>query len=126
VIGCCAAVMLVVGSLGVFKTQETKQVVEKGAKDLLLSKKEVKKAKAVIAAAFDSIRHQEVKNKIVAVQRDSAVVAARHHEAKADSAIKVLTHEILTDADATPSRVFDRLASYKPSKYAVGESDSIY
>jgi Tfp pilus assembly protein PilN len=125
VIAGCICLLLLVGSLGVFKTQETKQVAEEGAKNLLLTKKEVKAAKKIIAANTDSIRTQTIIIRQIVHVRDSAVVAARHHEAKADSLLKSLPDEDFTAPTTATIRVERFLTDYKPAAYQTTWLDSI-
>jgi hypothetical protein len=125
VIAGCICLLLLVGGLGVFKTQETKQVAEEGAKTLLLTKKEVKAAKKIIAANNDSIRTQTIIIRKVVHVRDSAVVAARHHEAKADSILNSKPDEDFTAPTTATVHVERFLTGYKPGAYSTAWLDSI-
>ncbi len=124
VIAACVFLFLVVGSLGVFKTQETKQVAEERA---TLTARQINGKDRFIAQIKDSIRVRDSLITKVIYVRDSLKVAADHHEAKADSLIKTIAHEnAATDPDATPAAVERFLTNYAPRAYALpGGLDSL-
>lgn len=105
------------------KSQDAGAAVEHGA---VLSKKQVKRAEKVIAQKLDSIRVQTGTIEKIKLVRDSALVVARRAEVKADSSLKVLKNEKLTEADLTPTGVYNRLADYRPGAVVLAPGDTLY
>jgi hypothetical protein len=124
VIGTSVLLILLLGMLGVFKTKQTKDAA---VAHELLTDKQIRGKDRFIAQIKDSIRMRDSIIYQVIQVRDSAVVAAKLHEAKADSIIKTIAHENATpDPDATPERVEQFLTGYRPQAYALpGGLDSL-
>jgi delta 1-pyrroline-5-carboxylate dehydrogenase len=123
-----AAVLTMLAFLVLFsgkKSQDAKNTVEQAVQADVLSKKEVKQKEKVIAATLDSIRSQTIIIRKVVHVRDSAIVAANHHEAKADSLIKALPDEDYTSPSTATARVESFLSGYHAQAYARPGADSL-
>jgi hypothetical protein len=107
------------------KSQDTKEAVQQAVSENVLTKKQVKAKDKAIALRDDSIRTQTIIIRKVVHVRDSAVVAARHHEAKADSILQSKPDEDFTAPTTATVRVERFLTGYKPAAYQTTWLDSI-
>lgn len=122
------AVLLVLAVLVLFsgkKTQDATNTVEQAVHENVLTKKQVKAAEKIIAANQDSIRTQTIIIEKIVHVRDSAVVAARQHEATADSLLKSTPDEDFTAPSTATIHVEGFLAGYRPKAYATSAADSL-
>lgn len=120
-----AAALALLAFLVVFSGKKSQDTVEDAAQATVLSKKQVRHAEKVIAQKLDSIKVQTIIIEKIVHERDSAVVVARRHEARADSTLKTLRHETLPDEDLAPASVYNRLAAYRPRAVALPGGDSL-
>jgi hypothetical protein len=107
------------------KSQDVKEVAQQAMSENVLTKKQVKAKDKIIAANNDSIRTQTIIIRKVVHVRDSAVVAARHHEAKADSILNSKPDEDFTAPTTATVHVERFLTGYKPGAYSTAWLDSI-
>jgi hypothetical protein len=123
-----AAALIALAVLVLFsgkKSQDTKEAVQQAVSENVLTKKQVKAAEKIIKANNDSIRTQTIIIRKVVHVRDSAVVAARHHEAKADSILNSKPDEDFTAPTTATVHVERFLTGYKPGAYSTAWLDSI-
>jgi hypothetical protein len=106
------------------KSQDVREVATQAVSEGQLSKKQVKKAEKALAATQDTIKKQAAIIHIATHKADSLAVVAKKHDARADSLVKRLTHEVPTDPTDTPERISQLLTDYTPKAWAVG-ADSL-
>lgn len=121
VLAACLLVLFVVVVLSGKKSQDAKDAAVQAVTTGTLTSKQVKRAEKALTQKADSIQKQTALIKKVVRTRDSLVVKARQHDARADSLLKHVSHEILADPAFTPERVAQLLTGYKPKAWAVGK-----
>jgi hypothetical protein len=107
------------------KSQDAKETVQQAVQQGVLKDNQVKAKDKIIAATLDSIRTQNIIITKVVHVRDSVVVAARHHEATADSLLKSMPDEDYTSPTTATAHVEGFLSGYSPRAYARNGADTL-
>jgi len=108
------------------KSQDAKEAVVQAVSEGKQAQREVQRKEVVLARQLDSIRTQTIIIRQVVHVRDSAVVAARYHEARADSLLlNSLPDEDFTAPSTAAAHVERFLTGYRPGAYARPAGDSL-
>ena len=90
-----------------------------------LSRKAVRRADQGQAARLDSIQREAQRLPPLLHARDSALTVARRQNARANSYLKLLSHEALPTTAAPAEHLARALANYQPGTYALDSTTSI-
>lgn len=112
--------------LGIFLAFHRAPPAPAGIPHSVLSRRQVRQAEQAQAARLDSIQREVRRIPHLLYARDSALVAARRQNDRANYLLKRLSHE--TPASAPPTgtgRLVGALANYQPGTYALDSTTSI-